>query len=474
MRLLVAARVGVGASGDTAMSEDPDGPDARLRKGTKAVDDDDDAWTIHRSDLGMPVPGSSRDAETEPGAGGTVGCPTRSDPGWVGPQTLTPRALPLLEDIDACVATAKAAEEAKEAAAARQAVVDQSSPLPWADIRNGESVGNVQGNSLEDAAFFVGWRVVDVRTGVDIGDVTCALGMAGGEVIAQMGSEEEGDEEDDEGFDVDDAFLPQGSWDGRDVAEDRDDDDGDWEVIYEGEEGSNASGWGDDGIGGEFWGEAFDGEGAEEEGFGVEGSGSFDDEEPPMSFLLRVRGMREVEGAGGVVNLTPVLHLVPLVPDLFPRWNQYSDPPRLVMDPPQGLLELGLRRSEIRALRRDLLPYCSRVNATELGMPQRRTLVRAGRSDLAARISALGDWPSVSVMLNLVSKRKPDGYWENIDLLRDALLQLVHAFWFKEVDEETGQVFFYNDISGALTFDEPDELSGGGLDIPVMPSMVGS
>ena len=74
-------------------------------------------------------------------------------------------------------------------------------------------------------------------------------------------------------------------------------------------------------------------------------------------------------------------------------------------------------------------------------------------------------------MLNLVSKRKPDGYWENIDLLRDALLQLVHAFWFKEVDEDTGAAFYYNDISGALAFDEPEESSGGGLDVPVMPSM---
>ena len=39
------------------------------------------------------------------------------------------------------------------------------------------------------------------------------------------------------------------------------------------------------------------------------------------------------------------------------------------------------------------------------------------------------------------------------------------------MDEDSGEEFFYNDISGALTFDEPDEASGGGLDVPVMPSM---
>ena len=45
----------------------------------------------------------------------------------------------------------------------------------------------------------------------------------------------------------------------------------------------------------------------------------------------------------------------------------------------------------------------------------------------------LGDWSTVALMLGLVSKRKPNYYWENIDLVRDALLQLVNAFWFREV-----------------------------------------
>ena len=78
--------------------------------------------------------------------------------------------------------------------------------------------------------------------------------------------------------------------------------------------------------------------------------------------------------------MSPVVHLVPLVPQLFPRWNQATN--TLVMDPPGGLLDLGLRQAEKRALRRDLIPYCSKVNATEFGMPQRRVLDRGGRSDL--------------------------------------------------------------------------------------------
>jgi hypothetical protein len=371
------------------------------------------------------------------------------------PEPLTPRVLPSLEEIKASAPTALEAIAA--AAAARQAVHDQSSPLLWANSRtsdrnreedgtrrqgsDGDEKGDEEdgdvpfrGDALEDAAFFVGWRVVNARTGDVIGDVKHALGVAGGEVVAQMGAEDGDDEDEDDAERADgDFFFPPGvgssSGDDRDGGAGRDADDGGWEVIYEGEEG--AAGVGGDGLGGECWGEYSDHTGDDaryiygsgsgsgsfddhrgggEGGSGSvsgSGSGSFDGGSPPMSFLLRVRGMREVAGAGGATNLTPVVHLVPLVPALFPRWNRATR--TLVMDPPKGLLDLGLRQSEIRALRKDLLPYCSRVNATELGMPQRRSLVRAGRGDLAARVTALGDWASVSVMLTLVSRRKPDG-----------------------------------------------------------------
>ena len=77
-------------------------------------------------------------------------------------------------------------------------------------------------------------------------------------------------------------------------------------------------------------------------------------------------------------------------------------------------------------------------------------------------MTRLGDWSSVALALGFESSRKPDGYWENIDLVRDALLELVDAFWFEETDEETGQTFFYNDVSGALTFDPPRRRAAGG------------
>jgi hypothetical protein len=70
-------------------------------------------------------------------------------------------------------------------------------------------------------------QLVPLRNGAVIGDVKHALGMAGGEVVAQIGDEEEEDEEDEN--DDDDAFavggdfyIPQGG--GYGAEDDRDDD----------------------------------------------------------------------------------------------------------------------------------------------------------------------------------------------------------------------------------------------------------
>ena len=182
-----------------------------------------------------------------------------------------------------------------------------------------------------------------------------------------------------------------------------------------------------------------------------------------------MRGHRQVAGAGGVVNKEPITHLIPLARSIFPRWNHEDKV--LAADPPAGLLDLGARQSKIRGLRRDLQPYCSRISDAEQGMPKKTALSRAGREDLIERIDELGGWYEAAAQLGLASKRKPNGYWENLDFLRDELLQLIYAFWFQEEDEETGETVWYNDISGALTYDTPAVDSGGGLDVPVMPSI---
>ncbi|OUS49492.1 hypothetical protein BE221DRAFT_65090 [Ostreococcus tauri] len=69
----------------------------------------------------------------------------------------------------------------------------------------------------------------------------------------------------------------------------------------------------------------------------------------------------------------------------------------------------------------------------------------------------------------LLPDAAPWYYWDNIDNLEQALLKLVDAFWFEEMDGD--ETFWYNDISGALRVDPPVDGDGGGLDVPVMPTM---
>ena len=114
-------------------------------------------------------------------------------------------------------------------------------PIPWADRRDVDAPRalpnerEVRGDAtLEDAAFFVGWRVVHVRTGEDIGEVREALGMASGEVVAQLGHSDDEDEDDDDGWTVEVDPFSDGHDDYYDDDGDLDEDEEDgFEVIYE-------------------------------------------------------------------------------------------------------------------------------------------------------------------------------------------------------------------------------------------------
>ena len=356
-------------------------------------------------------------------------------------------------------------------------------PIPWADRRDVDAPRalpnerEVRGDAtLEDAAFFVGWRVVHVRTGEDIGEVREALGMASGEVVAQLGHSDDEDDDDDDGWTVEVDPFSDGHDDYYDDDGDLDEDEEDgFEVIYEDASASASYEYDGDDDDATYDGDEDEYDGDEDEYDGDEDDETYAEEPstpagpPPMSLVLRVRGHRDVAGAGGVTNKEPITHLIPLARAIFPRWN--PDARTLAADPPFGLLDLGARQSKIRGLRRDLQPYCSRVAKGEQGMPKKTALARAGREDLIERIDELGGWYEAAAQLGLRSNRKPNGYWENLDFLRDELLQLIYAFWFQEEDEDTGERMWYNDISGALTYEEPDVASGGGLDVPVMPSI---
>ena len=179
---------------------------------------------------------------------------------------LVPRTFAAIDEI---VARAPTEVEATAAlAAAKQAVLDATEPLPWhqrpadrperhppetrdvdaasldRDLGDPSDLGSnpspdstsfsFRDDSLDDAAFVLGWRVVDANTGAVVGDVKHALAMAGGEVVAQLGDEEE-DEHDAPAGDF--FFSPPTTADDEDDRDDDEDDEDDWEVIYEGEDG---------------------------------------------------------------------------------------------------------------------------------------------------------------------------------------------------------------------------------------------
>ena len=185
---------------------------------------------------------------------------------------------------------------------------------------------------------------------------------------------------------------------------------------------------------------------------------AFDSDE---AFLLLVEGLHET-----TLGERP-LHYVPFVPSMFPRWIPNSQ--ALFLDPPAGLLDLALREVQLNELRSDLSPFCKMLGADTYGMPRRLSMINQGQKDLVKRVEALGDWREVAIELDLKPDAAPWYYWDNIDNVEDALLKLVDAFWFEEMDGE--ETFWYNDISGALRLEPPTSGDGGGLDVPVMPTM---
>lgn len=301
--------------------------------------------------------------------------------------------------------------------------------LPW---RSSEEVDGV---ALRDARSFVGWEVyLDSNPDSLVGVVTDVAAMG-----IQEGEEEDGEEEASEAVangdggrshesdHVKDLFV------GTDLKELSDDERGFLTRL------------------------------SESLSMGEEDQAGLDESEMDAdnAFLLLVEGLQET-----TLGERP-LHYVPFVPSMFPRWILSAQ--ALFLDPPAGLLDLALREVQLNELRNDLIPFSRMLGADTYGMPQRLSLINQGQKELVKRVESLGDWREVALELDLKPDAAPWYYWDNIDNLEDALLKLVDAFWFEEVDEE--ESYWYNDVSGALQITPPVDGTGGGLDRPVMPTM---
>ena len=316
----------------------------------------------------------------------------------------------------------------------QQREVDESNAVPvFTETKSSSSSGEIK---LPDAARWLGWTVMDARTKMNVGRVVQILATSGGEVEVEVEGET---------------------------------DSGDTLRFLEALSGMTASAeqnsGGDDDDGGNVAADDIaaytllvhkDKEGSEEDG-----SEEDDDVDDESNFQY-----------------------IPFAPTMFPK--MIPEDKILFIDPPAGLLKgrLGqgdafgvegdsLDDSELKEaldkLKFDLMPYARTLGDNHYGMPSKRALEKENRKDLIKRVEKLFgyDWLTMAVLLDFEPFRKPFYYWDNIENLADELRSLVFALWFEQddvsvsgsgEDDDGGyRTFWYNDISGAILFEKPNE-----------------
>eukprot|EP00249_Psilotum_nudum_P007450 c20565_g1_i3 orf=189-1175(+) len=157
-------------------------------------------------------------------------------------------------------------------------------------------------------------------------------------------------------------------------------------------------------------------------------------------------------------------YLIPIVDAFFREVDARKK--RLVILPPQGLIELGKRPEAVRKLHPVILEFCQRhagilkerftarnkrnnkfkysqMSDVEIEdivcsyMPTRDQLQAAGRWDLIKQIKAAGGFLFVAHALNLKSRRRPDGFWEDLGELDAEIEQFIVESWIEKVHGET-------------------------------------
>ncbi|KAK9828088.1 hypothetical protein WJX81_002392 [Elliptochloris bilobata] len=151
-------------------------------------------------------------------------------------------------------------------------------------------------------------------------------------------------------------------------------------------------------------------------------------------------------------------HLVPFVREIVPTLEPKG---RIaLLQPPPGLLELGRRRSLLERLRPQLLeigPAGSAPGAPQY-MPSRKALEQAGRADLVRGVMAAGGFLAVAQELGLRARRRPQGYWDSLENLEQELSEFVASSWAELRDDDSGATYFYNQVTGRISWERPTPL----------------
>ncbi|MCO5586850.1 hypothetical protein L7F22_040795 [Adiantum nelumboides] len=186
--------------------------------------------------------------------------------------------------------------------------------------------------------------------------------------------------------------------------------------------------------------------------------------------------------------------LIPIVNEFM----QYIDPvkKRLLVKPPDGLLELAARPEAIAKLQLEIELFCKRyANFLEerfIGskkvqgtcsidyqkivrsyMPTREQMFAVGRADLVRQIKDAGGFLYVAHALGLKTTRRPNGFWDDLRRLDFEIECFLLESGVKHANQETGKVYFKNlIINGVTSSEKPEVAVNPAVTIPCKSSSV--
>lgn len=149
--------------------------------------------------------------------------------------------------------------------------------------------------------------------------------------------------------------------------------------------------------------------------------------------LMRSKGASKVDELAQPLSITATHH-IPLVADLVRKIDTKR---RLfTLQLPQGLVQLGRQDAYCELLAKEIPQYTkkltNRLRDRVLGereFPSLQTLRAAGRSDLVQLIRRAGGLATVASYIGLRSPRKPQGYFEDLQVLDWELSCFIASGW---------------------------------------------
>ncbi|XP_024374746.1 uncharacterized protein [Physcomitrium patens] len=154
-------------------------------------------------------------------------------------------------------------------------------------------------------------------------------------------------------------------------------------------------------------------------------------------------------------NSPGIEYLIPWVEDIVKEVDCNAE--RIFIKPPEGLLELAKRPELLRKIRTALEEFGLHTEGQkEPHMPTRRQLQAAGEYELVEMIMDAGGFSSVAQDLRLRTKRRPVGYWEDLQNLDSEIEAFLAESWREEQNPETaGKTYYVNLVTREQLAEKP-------------------